>query len=585
MPLPPPWLRSWWKEERHSQGRPRRSQRLLLLAGLLLAAALLTALLHDRIVALTALLLLAGLLALRVRQQLGLRQLRLEQHGHFKRSREQLRRSNRQLDGLLRQLGGPQLVEELEGSPNLDLKLQRLSSRLERLLHSARSLAQVDQLTQLPNRRQFLEQIQVASARSKRSNQPFAVLFVDIDQFRNLNDTYGHATGDRALIAVARQLQDTVRLGDFLARYGSDEFAVLMDLSTVPGNDEETLKSRAYQFASRLVKCFAESLNLGDSELMVNVSVGVSVVQPGEMQAEEILRNLDSAIVLAKRQRHERVAIFDVNTSTGANLNDYQLFSDLRSAIREGQLHMAFQPVVSAEGAWLSLEALARWQHPQLGFIPPDRFIALAERYRLMGELGDVIFALSLQGFAEIREAVQLPSLRLNANISPTQLSDPDLHRRLLAMLQAACLEPTQITLEITEASVLERDAATSTNLEQLRLAGFRLSLDDFGTGYSSLNLLHTLQPNEVKIDQSFVREIHEQGFAAQIVAVVAGMSQHMNLEVVAEGVEDASVLAALQALGVKKFQGYHFYRPMPPQQLVEHQTAAAAGEATTPQR
>ncbi len=578
MHLLPAWLRSWWKEERHrTRRRAWRGRGLQVLA----AGLLVLGLLRCGADPLPALLLLAGLLTLRIQQQLGLRRLRLEQDIELKRSQERLRRSNHQLDALLRQLGGPQLVEELESSPNLELKIQRLASRLERLLQSARSLALVDQLTQLPNRRQFLEQIQVASARARRANQPFAVLFVDIDQFRNLNDTYGHATGDRALIAVARKLQDTVRLGDFLARYGSDEFAVLMDLSAIPAADEDTLKSRAYQFASRLVQSFADSLNVGDSELMVNVSVGVSVVPPGETQAEGILRNLDTAIVQAKRQRHERVAIFDVHSSGSSNLNDYQLFSDLRQAMRERQLHMVFQPVVNAEGGWLSLEALARWQHPELGFIPPDRFIALAERYRLMRDLGDLIFQLSLQGYAKIREAVQQPGLRLSANISPTQLSDPDLHLRLLAMLKTAGLEPGQITLEITEASVLERNAATTTNLEQLRRAGFRLSLDDFGTGYSSLNLLHTLQPNEVKIDQSFVRAISEQGFAGQIVAVIASMSQHMDLEVVAEGVEDANVLAALQALGVEKFQGYHFYRPMPPEQLSQQAGPANTTPAT----
>ena len=578
MHLPPRWLRiwwvrSWWKEERQTRPWPRRGMGLqlaaagLLLAGLLAGARTLPA----------AILLLAGLLVLRITQQLARRRQRRQQTLEHKRNRSELQRCNRQLDALLRRLGGPQLVEELGSSTSLEWKLNRLASRLERLLQSARAQAQVDQLTQLPNRRQFLEQIQVASARSKRANQPFAVLFVDIDQFRNLNDTYGHTTGDRALIAVARKLQDTVRLGDFLARYGSDEFAILMDLSTIHDPHEETLKIRAYQFASRLVQSFSNSLNLGDSELMVNVSVGVSVVPPGETRAEEILRNLDTAIVQAKRQRHERVAIFDVNSDSSANLNDYQLFSDLRQAMREGQLHMAFQPVVNAEGGWLSLEALARWQHPTLGFIPPDRFIALAERYRLMGELGDLIFQLSLEGYAQILEATHQPHLRLSANISPTQLSDPELHQRLQTMLLTAGLTPTQITLEITEASVLEQNAATRINLEQLRLAGFRLSLDDFGTGYSSLNLLHTLQPNEVKIDQSFVRELKKQDFASQIVAVIAGMSSHMSLEIVAEGVEDIEILTALEALGIKKFQGYYFYRPMPPQQLIQHEEAISS--------
>jgi len=186
MHLLPAWLRSWWKEERHrSRRRAWRGRGLQVLA----AGLLVLGLLRCGADPLPALLLLAGLLTLRIQQQLGLRRLRLEQDIELKRSQERLRRSNHQLDALLRQLGGPQLVEELESSPNLELKIQRLASRLERRLQSARSVALVDQLTQLPNRRQFLEQIQVASARARRANQPFAVLFVDIDQFRNLNDS------------------------------------------------------------------------------------------------------------------------------------------------------------------------------------------------------------------------------------------------------------------------------------------------------------------------------------------------------------------------------------------------------------
>jgi len=371
------------------------------------------------------------------------------------------------------------------------------------------------------------------------------------------------------LIAVAERLRHTLRQGDGLARYGDDEFAVLMDLAGIEKADEEVLKAHAYQFASRLASQFRRALDLGNTSLDVGVSVGVSVVQPETTDARAILRQLDGAILQAKAQRHERVAVFDLNTHADTSLDDYQLFSDLKEAMRQGGLTMAFQPLVSGDGQWRSLEALARWQHPSHGFIPPDRFIAVAERYRLMRELGDQIFALSLQGFSAIRTALNMPELRLSANISPSQLSDPELHDRLATMRSQAGIPAQLITLEITEASILERNPATEANLEQFRRQGYRLALDDFGTGYSSLSLLSTLRPDEIKIDKSFVMGLGSDAMAGQIVAVVAGLARQMNLQLVAEGVENAEVLAALQAHGIGLFQGYHFHRPQPAEALI----------------
>jgi diguanylate cyclase (GGDEF)-like protein len=542
-------LHSWWQQEwgliTQTSGR-----RFLYLLALAAAAVITIAHLQQTGLQLLALALVLILLLVLMRQQ----------HQQDQR----LHITHRQLDALLSQLGSA------EPRPNdIQQKANALTVQLDRLLQSAHAVRLVDQLTELPNRRHFLEQIQLESARALRSGKPFAVLFVDIDQFRSLNDTYGHATGDRALMAVALRLKDTVRLGDFLARYGSDEFAVLMDLSAIRETDEEMLKARAYQFASRVVGQFNEALDLGDTSLDIGVSVGVSVVQPGDIDAEAILRNLDTAILQAKGQKHERVAIFDVNAISSTSLDDYQLFSDLKEAMRRRTLQMAFQPLVTSNGSWWSLEALARWQHPKLGFIPPDRFIAIAERYRLMRELGDLIFELSLQGFSQIRQELQLPELRLSANISPTQLSDPDLHGRLAAMLGAAHLGPELITLEITEASILESNPATEANLEQFRQQGYQLALDDFGTGYSSLNLLNRLKPHEIKIDKSFVMALGSDGYAGQIVAVISSMAQHMDLHLVAEGVENDAIFSALQTLGIPLFQGYHFYRPMPATALI----------------
>jgi len=371
-------LQSWWQQEWLALVRSDGRRFVALLA---LAAVVVLAIAHLQQTGLQLLALALVLLLVLLRRQQE-QDLRLDHTSHL-------------LDVLLEQLSGtsttePSSADAVSGSgdsgdlPQRDirLKVNALAVLLDRLLQTAHNRSLVDELTQLPNRRAFLEQIQVESARARRSNKPFAVLFVDIDQFRSLNDTYGHATGDRALIAVSRKLKETVRLGDFLARYGSDEFAVLMDLSAIREANEETLKARAYQFASRVVSAFNDITDLGNTSLDIGVSVGVSVVHPGETDAEAILRNLDTAIVQAKGQKHERVAIFDVSNaaSTTTSFDDYKLFSELKEALRQRTLQMAFHPLVTGDGRWWSLEALARWQHPELGFIPPDRFIAIAER-------------------------------------------------------------------------------------------------------------------------------------------------------------------------------------------------------------
>jgi predicted signal transduction protein with EAL and GGDEF domain len=368
------------------------------------------------------------------------------------------------------------------------LVLLRQDRQQQQLRASAQALSQRDPLTGLPNRPHFLQEIDRAAERARRSRRPFAVLFVDIDQFRSLNDTYGHATGDRVLIAVAERLRHTVRLGDGPAPRARG-------------------RVRSHRQRRR---------------------------QPRRLPAVQRPQGGDAP----GRPHHGLPA-------AGARR----------------------WPVVEPVGA------LARWQHPTRGFVPPDRFIAVAERYRLMGELGDQIFSLSLQGFQAIRQALRLPGLRLSANISPSQLSDPELHRRLAAMLAEAGVPPQLITLEITEVSILERNTATEANLEQFRRQGYRLALDDFGTGYSSLSRLSTLRPEEIKIDKSFVMALGSDAMAEQIVAVISSMARHMDLQLVAEGVEDAATLGALQQLGIPLFQGYHFQRPLLPEALI----AAAA--------
>jgi len=566
-------VRSWWKQERRKH--PRSQMRKPLLLALLLLTAVLAWYMGRDLLVFAALpaVVLAVVLLVRAnvmleRRRQNLRELELEQ-----KSSRRLRQTSRNLDEVLQQLGmAPDSFKRSE----INFKVNQLASRMEWLLESARSLALLDSLTKLPNRRHFLEQVQIESARSKRSRKRFAVLFIDIDKFKAINDTYGHATGDRALVAVSQRLKDTIRAGDFLSRLGGDEFAVLMDLSAIQSNSEQTLKAHAHLFACRMMEMFEEPANLGNVSIDIDISIGVNVLDPDSSDPEAILRQSDLAMDQAKRQQHARVAVFDVATAKG-NYDDYQLYADLKDALRQGGLSMAFQPVVDREQRLRGVEALARWRQPSRGFIGPDVFLDIAERYRMMRELGDHLFQLSLDGFLALDGVLQQPGLRLSSNLNPSQLSDPQLQARLLGMLELSGVDPKRLTLEITEASILDRSTTTEANLQAFRAAGIELSLDDFGTGYSSLNLINTLQPNEIKIDRSFVLALHTDSYARQIVEVIAGMSTQMPLHLIAEGVEDEETFQALRKLGIQYFQGYLFSKPLPVAELAASYGAAIA--------
>ena len=575
--LVPKPLQSWWKQELRDAPRAPRQRRLLLL--LLALTSLLIALLarHLGQELLVVGILLASLLVSRAALMLDRRRQLLFQARQERKAAGRIRQTGRDLDLMLQQLGmQPDSFEQGE----IKFKVSQLTSRMEWLLQSARSLALLDALTQLPNRRHFIEQVQIESARAQRASKRFAVLFIDVDKFKAINDTYGHATGDRALIAVAQRLKRTIRAGDFLSRLGGDEFAVLMDLSAIQNGSEQTLKAHAHLFACRIMAMFEDQADLGSVSIDIDISIGVSVVDPDDNDPEAILRQSDLAMEQAKRQQHARVAVFDVATAKGS-YDDYQLYADLKEAMRSGGLSMAFQPVVDQQKQLRGVESLARWQHPGQGFIAPDVFINMAERYRMMRELGDHLFQCSLDGFLELQQAIDNPKLRLSTNISPSQLSDPQLQARLLGMLERTGVDPALVTLEITEVSILERTPTSQANLQALRRAGIELSLDDFGTGYSSLNLINTLQPNEIKIDRSFVLALHTDRYARQIVEVIAGMSTQMPLHLVAEGVEDEATFQTLKELGIQYFQGYWFSMPLPVAELASRYGAVA--KPTTP--
>lgn len=530
------------------------------------------------------LLLLLALLAplLLIRMQLSLAHRRQRQRAlHRERlASERIRRVCQQLNGVLGQAGQPlealslrpALTEgpkspdphrlESTGHPlALERRLDAFARRFQHFLDGAHSLALLDQLTQLPNRRFFIEQLAVEVQRHRREQRPIALLFVDIDHFKEINDSFGHSTGDRALILVAQRLQQLIGPHDFLARYGGDEFVILHRLLDAGTADLDTQHNDSLRFAEGIAAAFEGPMDLDGVAIELNLSLGITLLHPDLPRPEAAMQQCDLAMVQAKQNKHNRIAIFDLDRVNPRD-SDYELYTDLLQAIRDDQLMVLFQPIVDAKGRSRAVEALARWRHPRRGWIPPEQFLGLAERHREILRLSDALLRQALVGYGNIHMGTGR-ALTLSFNISPSQLEDPSLVHRLIHQLELHRVAAGQLTLELTERGVLDGSAIVRENLRQLRQLGIRLSLDDFGTGYSSLSLLGQLQPDEVKIDRCFVMAMEQDPYALQVITLLSRMASALGFQLVAEGVEDRVSFERLRDLGITRFQGYWFARPL----------------------
>ncbi len=466
-------------------------------------------------------------------------------------------------------------------------QLERISERFQHFLRSASSLALFDALTQLPNRSYFIERLREETEQQGAAGRSFAVLFVDVDKFKVINDTYGHAVGDAVLLEVTRRLRQGCGREDFIGRYGGDEFAVILAPPALPPEQAppEQVGQLARRQARALVETLAEPLPLPGPPISVSLSIGITVVEAGDRDVAAVMQRADLAMYQAKRCRSSRIAGPGDLPEVHA-LGQYQLFSDLMEAVRRRQLQVFFQSISDSCGRRLGVEALARWQHPERGWIAPSLFLELAEQHRQMHSLGGELIRLSLDGFQQLQR--REPGLRLFLNLAPSQLLEEGLAERLLLQLAERSLSPRLVTLELTEHAMLEPHPLVHRNLEQLRLAGARLALDDFGSGHSSLSLLRSLRPEVLKIDKSFIQASRREDDALEIIRLIAQLAPPLGLEVIAEGIEDTAVLTQLHGLGIGAFQGYALERPAPLEQwLLGRQAQAdnaqlACGEGLT---
>ena len=434
---------------------------------------------------------------------------------------------------------------------------------------ATRDGARYDPLTGLATRVLLNERLHEALQRSRRNGRRVGVLFLDVDKFKAVNDTYGHETGDRLLVNVTRRLQEVVRSGDLLARLGGDEFVMVCE--------ELGAAQEAEAIAERLQLAFSLPFFVTDDlELAVTTSIGIAMAD-GQATPATLLREADAAMYRAKAEGRARSATFDPSMRA-ALVRKAETERRLRSALDQHEYVLHYQPVVSVtDGEVMGVEALIRWHDPQRGWVAPGEFVPLLEESGLIVPVGTWVLSEACRQARSWCDVRPEQPLSVAVNVSTRQLTQPGFAELVTGVLEETGLDPTLLCLEITEAALMEDVVSAWHSLRQVKALGVRLAIDDFGTGYSSLSFVKSFALDILKIDQSFVRGLSESPEDAAIAAAVCSMAQALGLETVAEGVETPRQLDILRSLGCDLAQGYYFTRPQPPEVIDEFLATRAA--------
>ncbi|MEA2212567.1 MAG: hypothetical protein QOF83_2515 [Solirubrobacteraceae bacterium] len=414
-----------------------------------------------------------------------------------------------------------------------------------------------DPLTELPNRALFSDRLSVALDRARRTGAPVAVLFLDVDNFKQINDTLGHQAGDHLLTVLAARFRDMLRPMDTVARFGGDEFTFLFEELE---SERETIL-----IAERISRSARQPLTLGDdeSDVAVEVSIGIAIVTDPAVSPESVIRDADVAMYRAKELGGARFELYDETARVRASRR-IELENALRQAVERSELRVHYQPRVSLSGetGLIGFEALVRWEHPERGLIPAEEFVALAEDTGLIVPIGEWVLEQALAHIAGWRES--RPGVTISVNLSARQLESPGLAAHLAAAVRSIGAEPGVLCLEITEDAVEHNRDMAARSLAALNAIGIKLALDDFGTGHSSVAGLRDLPLDSVKIDRSFVADLGSDPSASAVVGALVELGHALGLSVVAAGVETDVQLARLRDLGCDGAQGYLFSRPLP---------------------
>jgi diguanylate cyclase (GGDEF)-like protein len=422
-------------------------------------------------------------------------------------------------------------------------------------------LALTDHLTGLPNRRLFLDRLTQGIEHARRDHQPLAVLFIDLDGFKAINDGRGHAAGDGVLKEVARRIERTIEPRDSAARLGGDEFVVMLEQSDL---------ARAATIADGIARAIKAPLRFGRRRFYVGATIGVAMIDGQHVDSEELLRQADIAMYRGKREGRNKVVIFEPSMEQ-AVVARAELEAELRRGIRSRAIYAVFQPVVDLRtGVVTSVEALARWTSATQGPIAPTRFVELAEQMNMVAELDLAMIESSCRLIRDVVDPITQRPVSLSVNLSPQHLDHLDVVEGLLAVLHDEDFPPTRLIVEVTETEAMRDPAGVGNRIGQLREHGIRVAIDDFGTGYSSLAYLEQFPIDYVKIDRRFVEQIEESDRSRSLVESMSRMVHSLGLTAVAEGVETLEQAQTLREMGFELAQGYYFARPVAADELTE---------------
>ena len=418
-----------------------------------------------------------------------------------------------------------------------------------------------DGLTGLPNRTLLMDRIDFALQHTQRKpGYLFALLFIDLDRFKVINDSLGHLIGDKLLMAIAKLLSECLRNVDTVARLGGDEFVILLD-------DIQDITD-ATQISDRLQAKLTLPFILENQTIVTSASIGIALSSTGYQNSSQILRDADIAMYRAKDQGKARYEVFDQSMYL-QNLQNIELEHDLRLTLKKKELTLYYQPIISLENNILAgFEALIRWQHPQKGFISPVEFIPVAEDTGLILSIGNWVLTEACQQLARWQQQYaampEIANLKISVNVASQQLQEPGFIEKLDKLLLKTSLNPGCLRLEITERVLVDSEQNTQNTLSEIKKRKIKLSIDDFGTGYSSLSYLRRLPIDNLKIDRSFVDSIYSDSESFEIVKTIITLAHTLGMDAIAEGVETVEQVEQLKALGCEYAQGYLFAKPLP---------------------